>query len=209
MVSAQQKGDMYISGSLALSGGSTSASASASVQGIKTTVKEPSAFSFQIAPEFGIFVLDRLQVNISLGYSLTRSEPNKHSTDTENFYDFTNLFVISPGVKYYVPVCDKLYYTPGLSLGVGFGNENTQISSNISEKEPLTTFGISLSFLEFEFRPCDCLGISLSAGDLKYAYVHSTYKKVDDGESVKYAANSNSVSLGLNLGAKIGFKYYF
>ncbi len=207
VVSAQQKGDMYISGSLSLSGGSTSASAS--VQGTRTTVREPSAFSFQIIPEYGIFVMDRLQVNIGVGYSLTRSEPNKHSTDSENYYDYTNLFVISPGVSYYVPVCDKLYYTPGLSLGVGFGNEKSQLKSDLIEKNPLTSFGISLSFLEFEFRPCSHLGISLSAGELNYTYLHSTYKEVDNGETVKYSSNSNSVSFGLNLGAKIGFKYYF
>lgn len=206
-VSAQQKGDMYISGSLALNGGN--ASASATIDGTRTTVKNPSAFNFQIVPEFGIFVVDRLQVNVGLGYSLTRLEPNKHSTDSENFYDFTNLFVISPGVSYYVPVCDKLYYTPGLSLGVGFGNDKTQLSSSVVEKNPVTTFGISLSFLEFEFRPCEHLGISLSAGDLNYTYLHTSYKEVDEDKSVKYSSNTNSVSLGLNLGATVGFKYYF
>ena len=207
MVSAQQKGDMSISGNIGLNGGGTSYSSASG--GTKVTVKEPSAFSFQIAPEFGIFVIDRLEVNIGLGYSLTRSEPNKHSTDSENYYDYTNLFIISPGVSYYVPVCDKLYYTPGLSLGVGFGNEKSQLDSDLIEKNPLTSFGISLSFLEFEFRPCSHLGISLSAGELNYTYLHSTYKELDNDETVKYSANSSSVSFGLNLRATVGFKYYF
>lgn len=208
MLSAQQKGDMYISGSIGINGGNTSTSNVKN--GTSTVRKTPSELSFSIAPEFGIFVIDRLQVNISLGYSMVRSVPNGHSTETDNFYDFSNMFVISPGVRYYLPVCDKLYYTPGLSLGVGFGNEKSQISSDTLEKKPRSTFNIALSVLEFEFRPSDCLGISLSAGSLDYTLAHTKSSKEDgQGETVKYVTNKNSVSFGLNLGAKIGFKYYF
>lgn len=207
VLSAQNKGDMYISGALGISGGNTSTSVSAGSQTTKT--KDPSSFTFQIEPQFGYFVLDRLEVNLSIGYSLTRSEPNSNSTSDKNFYDFTNLFTIAPGVSYYLPVCDRLWYTPAFQIGVGFGNYKSQLNASTTEKAGLTTFGLGLSLLKFEFRPCDHLGIALSAGDLSYTLTHTKYEDTINDSTVKTVSNTNSVDLGLNLGTSIAFKYYF
>lgn len=206
-LSAQNKGDMYISGSLGISGGNTTSSVTAGSQ--TTKIKDPSSFTFQIEPQFGYFVMDRLEVNLSIGYSLTRSEPNRNSTADKNFYDFTNLFTIAPGVSYYLPVCDRLWYTPAFQIGVGFGSYKSQLDASTTEKSGLTTFGMALSILKFEFRPCDHLGIALSAGDLSYTLTHRKYEDTINDATVKTVSNNSSVDLGLNLGTSIAFRYYF
>lgn len=207
VMSAQNKGDMYISGSLGIDGGNKSSSVS--LGGTKTTTKAPAAFSFQIEPSFGYFVIDRLEVNLALGYDLAKSTPNQYSTANDNLFDFTNLFTIAPGVSYYIPICDKFWYVPGVALSVGFGNYKTQVAVNATEKRNLTTFGIGVSLLSFEFRPCEHLGIRFSAGDLSYKLSHTKYDASQNGNTATYTVNSNSVGLGINLGTTIGFKYYF
>lgn len=206
-LSAQQKGDMYVEGSLGITGGSTTASAKAGNETIKTT--EPSALDFQIAAQYGYFVIDRLAVNLSLGYSLSRSTPNRNSTADRNFYDFDNLFTIAPGVNYYFQLGEKIWYNPGAYLSVGFGNHKSQIDSTTSEKQGLTAFGFGLSLISFELRPCDHLGISLKAGDLTYTMRNTKVTETVAGTTVTTSTTDNSVDLGLNLGASIGFRYYF
>lgn len=206
-LSAQQKGDMYVEGNLGINGGSTTASAKTGSETIKAT--DPSALDFQIAAQYGYFVMDRLEVNLALGYSLSRSTPNRHSTTDQNFYDFDNLFTIAPGVNYYFPLGEKIWYNPGVYVSVGFGNHKSQIDNTTSEKQGLTQFGLGLSLISFELRPCDHLGISLKAGDLTYTMLNTKVTETIAGTTVTTSETNNSVRLGLNLGASIGFRYYF
>lgn len=212
-VSAQNKGDMYVSGSMSISGGNSKSSVTA---GNSTTdFISPNAMNFTFIPEFGYFVMDRLDVHLGLGYSLSREANNvgrvNAGTDEDFLFDYTNLFQIAPGVRYYFTVCDRLYYTPGLDLALGFGNYKTQVDKNTTEKSSLTTFGLSLSLARFEFRPCEHLGVTLSAGDLTYLMTRTKAEEaVPGGETtVVTRQTDNSVNFGLNLGAEIGFRYYF
>lgn len=206
-MSAQQKGDMYVEGSLGINGGSTVSSAKAGNETVKTT--DPSALNFQIAAQYGYFVIDRLEVNLALGYSLDRSTPNRNSTADQNFYDFDNLFAIAPGVNYYFPLGEKVWYNPGVYVSVGFGSHKSQLDSSTSEKHGLTQFGFGLSLISFEFRPCEHLGISLKAGDFTYTMLNTKVTETIAGTTVSTSTTKNSVSFGLNLGASIGFRCYF
>lgn len=206
-MSAQQKGDMYVEGSLGITGGNTVTSAKAGNETVKTT--DPSALNFQIAAQYGYFVIDRLEVNLALGYSLDRSTPNRNSTADQNFYDFDNLFTIAPGVNYYFPLGEKIWYNPGVYVSVGFGNHKSQLNSSTTEKQGLTQFGLGVSLISFELRPCEHLGISLRAGDLTYTMLNTKVTETIAGTTVSSSTTNNSVNFGLNLGASIGFRCYF
>ena len=111
VMSAQQKKDMYISGNFTIEGGNTSSTSG------NTVTKTPGTLSFGIAPQFGYFVIDRLEVNLSLGYSLDRYA-NGQDSEGNNLFRRTNVFEIVPGVRYYLPLGEKFWYTPGFDLSV-------------------------------------------------------------------------------------------
>lgn len=195
-LSAQKKGDMYISGSFSITGSNTNTTVN------NTSTKAPNSTTFSIEPSYGYFVIDRLEVNLGLGYSLNKT---RRSTDRDGNHLFSrqNVFEITPGVRYYIPICDKFYYTPGFNFSVGFGNQKSDIDKDTVNKKGVTEFGLALSVVAFEIKPCEHFGITLRAGSLSYSL-----DKVSE-KSVNSSTTNNSVSFGLNTGAGIGFKYYF
>lgn len=113
VMSAQNKGDMYISGSIGMSG-----SNSTEIAG-NISAKQPGGFSLNIAPQFGYFIIDNLEIHLGLAYDYTKVPFG--STERTN----TNMFFIQPGANYYLNVFDnRFFYTPGLDLGIGFGGRN-------------------------------------------------------------------------------------
>ncbi len=205
-MAAQEKGDMYISGTFNISGGSSTSAVTVADQ--TTTTDRPGTFSFGIAPSFGYFVMDNLEVNLSLDYSLNRSYLQTDNNQNRLF-SRTNMFVIRPGASYYLRLADKFYYKPGLSFGIGFGNESEDVDVNTVDKTGRTTVDLTLELLAFEFQPCEHLGITLSAGDLSYNFVKRKHSETAANVTTTTVRKQNTVGLGLNLGAAIGFKYYF
>lgn len=201
-MSAQQKGDMYISGSVMLSGGN--AKQEVTMSSTTNTTDIPLTFNLGIVPSFGYFVADNFEVNLALGYTLTK-DYRRTDADNNKLYDNDNLFTIMPGVNYYLKLADRLYYVPGFSLGIGFGSRVSDIDVNTTENTPYTNFDLNLSLLTFEFRPADFLGVTFNAGDFSYSLTSTK----ESGDGVTTVRTVNDVDLGLNLGASIGLKYYF
>ena len=282
---AQTAGDMFISGTLNLSGSNDGYSRKSTYEydhdDYMSAYKEKypvSNLNFSISPEFGYFVADNCLLKIGLGYELNRSlqegeygmewwegdkDPknsvyNKYGKywDQEEeewvdeyavpFYDYTNLFTIRPAFHYYVAITENFYYTPGVSLTLGFGNYKSQqwqspesydedyqdwdekdyedYYENRKKECPKENtyaafrFGLNLHLLAFEFRPAQNFGITLSAGE--FGYVYDSYSQnfnekemkeyFDKKDSTsKWNEFTNNFNLNLNLGAKIGFSYYF
>ena len=171
-LSAQEKGDMFISGNFAIdAGGSKSTTGNVSV-------KNPSPLTFEIAPQFGYFVVDRLEVDLALGYSLTRTKTGTDA-DGNNLFRRNNVFEISPGVT------------------------STDLSQSSSTKNGLTTFGFSLSALAFEFRPVEHIGVTFRAGALSYSMEHSSDKNANS--STNENSFSFNLNRGVSLGLKYYF----
>ena len=194
VMSAQNKGDMYISGSISMSGSSSKVALNS------TSVKEPGGFMMSIAPQFGYFIIDNLELHLGLGYSFQK-EPDDDKSSTN-----TSLFVINPGVNYYLPIVEnKFFYTPGLDLGIGFGAQNYIDDTSKEKLYGVTNFYVSLSLLSFEYRPVQNFGISFRAGDLTYSLMQ--YKQTVGDETMK--VSNNNFNFGLNLSTSLGFRYYF
>ena len=206
-LSAQEKGDMYISGTFDVSTGNT-----VQAQGT-TTVKTPGATTFGIAPEFGIFVVDGLEVNVGVGYSLYKQQNNPDAVNIDPtvkpLYDNTNTFGIRAGLNYHVKICDMFYWAPGVKFLLDFGSTTRQASvSETSKLRSNTDFTFRVSMLKFEFRPGQHFGIAFEAGNLDYTT--STTKTPDPLDNTKETKKRiNSFDWELNYGAQIGFKYYF
>lgn len=203
---AQKKGDMYLSGTFEISGGNTNSSST--VSGQTTSTVRPSTLNFGIAPQFGYFFADNIEVNLALGYDLTKTFNSMDANDNKLFTR-EGIFFIRPGVSYYIKLTDKLYYTPAFSLGIGFGSETEDVSVNTTRKSGLTRVDISLSLLSFEFQPCEHLGIVFSAGDFGYQFTNTKQTNANGNTSTTTSTKRNNVAFGINLSTAIGFKYYF
>ena len=66
----------------------------------------------------------------------------------------------------------------------------------------LASFYTGLSLLSFELKPTDGIGITFRTGDLSYQT--DTYKVDSDNK-----LTDRNFGLELNLGASVGFNYYF
>ena len=63
-----------------------------------------------ITPQFGYFIIDNLELHLGLGYSFTK-EPDDDKSSTN-----TSLFVINPGVNYYLPIVENKFFQSRTSV---------------------------------------------------------------------------------------------
>ena len=194
---AQEKGDMVISGSLSW----TSKSVKDKFNNKSEVIKGDRSFS--IMPEFHYFICDKFSVGLGLGYSLSKTpNDNAVSNDDDQLFNKIGLFLIQPSAKYYISLGDKFYFVPRFYVGFGVGKYEEELKDNKTNDIDVSAFNVGISLLSFEFKPCDRVGILFNAGDLKYET--STVKLDDDNKETQ-----REFSLGVNLGATIGFNYYF
>ncbi|MDE5612689.1 MAG: hypothetical protein K2I90_11820 [Odoribacter sp.] len=194
---AQNAGDMVVSGSLSWNSNSTkwkSDNESSVEKGLR---------SFSIIPEFHYFVSDRFSIGAGIGYALTKTPNGSYDMDDDEDVLFNKLgfFVFQPVAQYYVSLNDKFYYVPRFYIGFGVGKYKEEQGRNTSYDLNASVFNIGLSLLNFEFKPADKIGIRFSAGDLDYK---STCIKDDDDKQV-----DRNFGLNFNLGATVGFNFYF
>lgn len=168
-LSAQKKGEMYVGGSIGI--------------GTSSLISEGESITsatFNIAPEYGYFAANNFKVGAYISYGLESGDPSMHTIQ------------IMPNMAYYVRICDKFYYTPGLAFGFVCG---------VSEGVSMPGFGVGLSLGSFEFRPTQRFALSVSL--LSFDYVLMTYRYDD------FKLNMSAVNFRLGTTPSVGIKYYF
>lgn len=191
---AQQKGDVVVSGTFGFQTTSNKTKVGS------TSTKEKGDRSFQLMPEIRYFFDDNFSAGLGIGYSLLKS-PNGNGDDGDELFDKMGLFMLEPHVGYHLELSSKFYYTPRFYVGFGFGKYKSEEGGGTSSESNVSTINIGLSVLSFEFKPCEKIGMLFSAGNLEYSMLS---EKIDD-----YKDKSKSFGLNLNMGATIGFNYYF
>lgn len=128
---AQEKGEMFIGGDLAL--GVTAYSYYGTEVGA----------NFSIAPEFAYFLVDNLRVGGNLNYT----------------YDSSHSITINPSVAYYARLAHNFYYVPEFTIGIG-GAWNSYMDSFVFqlgleifavEFRPTKHFAMSVNMLSLEY----------------------------------------------------------
>ncbi|MBQ3206865.1 MAG: hypothetical protein IJB38_02525 [Bacteroidales bacterium] len=212
-MSAQLKGDMSISGNFLFDTGKTVATTKAG--STTSTDKTPQPLQFGAGVSFGYFVAENCEINLGLGYDLTRKWLNYADTDAnKKHYDFTNGFSLTPGFKYYVSLVDDVfYYTPNVYLGLGFNFGKTHTSdTETTKKENLPfVFSAGLDVASFEIKPSYNVGITFSLGGIYYT--NSTVKyEIGSGDNlIKFKSTESNFNISLDdfFTPKIGVKFYF
>ena len=162
---AQQKGDIYIGGNLGV--------------GVTSTIMESesaTAVEFTIQPNMGYFVADKFMIGFGLGYSILGGDGTTHT------------LTLGPKLSYFVPLCDKLYYTPSLDI---------LFCCAVLDGYSIPGFGLGANIVGFEYQPTEHIGLSASLLSLDYVMLS------------KNGLTLNTVDFGLTLSPSIGFKYYF
>lgn len=95
VLSGQDKGSMYVSGSVSVSGGNVT-----SLSG-GTSVKTPGVFELGVSPQFGYFVSDNWEIHLGVGYSYLKEPSFGDDGSTK-----ASLWSLSPGVSYYACIVD-------------------------------------------------------------------------------------------------------
>ena len=195
-VSAQQKGSFSVGGTFGVTGGVQSATVK--IGDSKTTDSTPAAVKFGISPRFNYFVIDNLELNAGLEYSLQRDYIGT-DPDDKNLYQFTNTALFVLGAHYFVPIVkNTLYYTPGIDLGFGGGSTITQLSRTESDKTKIPfAFSCGIDLGKFEFKPTKNIGITLNVFSMAVATAKS-----DNVVVTAFATD-------LAYSSSIGVKYYF
>lgn len=163
--SAQMKGDKFVGGDFGL--------------GVTSTIvleDGATAVEFGIQPNVGFFVADNFMLGFSLGYAVQGGEGAIHT------------LILGPKISYYVPLCDKLYYTPSLDVLFCYA---------ASDGYGFPGFGLGLNIFGIEYRPTQRIGLSASLLSFDYVLLSR------DGLSV------HTMSLGLSINPKVGVKFYF
>ncbi len=159
---AQNKGDKYIGGYTGVA-----------IQSVGIEGENATAAGFAIEPEFGYFVANRLKIGASVGYSISSG---------------THTFTLCPTIAYYIPLCDGLYYTPGLEVGLVIGS---------SEGFTMPGVGLAAHLFTLEFRPTEHFGFSANLVSLDMAVL------------TKSGITASAVDFNLCVNPTVGFKYYF
>ena len=201
-MTAQEKGDFAVGGSIGVSGGTTTSSLT--IAGNKTSSTEPSSTTLGFNPEFSYFVIDNLELSVGLSYGMQKDFTGT-TGDDKNLFSFTHVAMATIGANYYIPLIrEKLFWTPGVQFGFGGGSYVSQTGQNSSStvKVPFA-FGFTAEIGTIEFKPLDYLGIYLNALDLAVSYV-----TLDTG-SRDVKNSSTGFTGGFNYGISAGVKYYF
>ncbi len=197
-LSAQSRGEMYVSASLGVSSGNRNAEY---YDGAYTTKKpQPLSTSLSAQAEFGYFVVNHLRLALAVGVPYN-STPNTKSGDT---WLRTNIvgIQINPNVAYYVKLADRFYYTPEIGVSVGFGSYKEDLTANSSYNAKYKGWDVYANILAFEFRVCYRFALWAGVSQLSYGSV-----KIADKSSSSHIKNGQ-FSFNMN-DASVGAKFYF
>lgn len=194
---AQQRGDLAVGGGITF--GTSTAYTTTTIMGeAGATAKANGGINFGFNPEVSYFVIDNLSLSAGLSYALNASG------DRPNVL-YTNVAVFTIGANYYVHILsDKLFYTPGFTIGLGGGSliQNTQ-AQKITTAIPFS-LAANFDLGRIEFKPTDNWGIYANLLSLVVSYAKMDASNLRD----TYTENTN-VGFGINYGISMGVKYYF
>lgn len=176
----------------------------------ETDVQTTSTFGLEVGVNYN------LNQNWSVGLNIGDEFWKKDIDGSIKNIDKGNLFMITPHATYATHLYKRLYWTPRVNLGFGFGTLTGEYgSSKVDEDLTLINFGIQPLSFEYKISQKCALGATLTFADLYFQY-----NKVEDAKTTsirlplsKYNNHiiSNNASDDLyfgNIGINFSFHYY-
>jgi opacity protein-like surface antigen len=187
-------------------GGNVSFSATAEDQTVDNTTTEISrTTSFSILPEAGYFLASDLAVGGKAGVSLQRQNTNPGGDD--NISSLLR-FHISPYVRKYFSLGDKLYLYGEGGVNFATGTVKNTVAGTTSDGNTITDFSIAVA-PGMEYKISDRFAVSLHLGSLGYEISKTTTpgnpETITKNKRFYFNAGLSNLSFGLkyylNMGA--------
>lgn len=117
------EGDLYLTTLLNYNSGSTKGNVVDANDPTKTNYEKTATnYSFGITPKVGMMVTDQLGVHLSIGGTVNGSDA---APENDGGKSKTSMFNVGVGAKYFLGK-GKIYFSPSLDLGVGFGGTKAE-----------------------------------------------------------------------------------
>ena len=188
-MTAQNAGDKYIAASLAFSFGNQNVETSN--DGVYSTMQSaPLATSVGLQAELGYFSADNFRLGLCLGIPFN-STPESLSGTTW-LKTKTVGFSINPNIAYYLPLADRLYYTPEIGFSYEIGSYKEDLTTSTTYNANYSGWDLYVHILALEYRVSPKFAIGVGIGSVSYANA-----KIKDKNSGAYIS-SKQFSLDFN-----------
>jgi hypothetical protein len=195
---AQDKGDLYVSGSIALDLGTQTTTLSSG--GSSISASQPLSTELDFAVECGYFVADNLKVGLACCVPFL-SSPTSQLDGTWLSQD-TAAFTLNPNVAYYLRLADNLYYTPEVGFAFNFGSVKDHLPKTDTSSTPFWGWDVYANLLALELRVTDKIAIGAVVGSLLYG------SAITSSDDLKVQTSVNQFKFNLNK-TSLHFRYYF
>lgn len=197
---AQEKGEMYLAGTLDLSVGTQKVVATSGSVSESSDIT-PLNTSFSIGAEYAYFAAKNFRLALAASYGLS-SEP-KEKYNNKWYRTNVNVFNLNPNIAYYVKIVDKFYYTPEVGVSFGFGKYKSPISEKSTYTCPYFSWNVYANLIAFEYRVSQHFAMGCGYGNIYYNSV-----KITDPDDNKNHIRENTFKFDLGT-AGIFARYYF
>ena len=201
----KQKGKLGITADFGFQTGNTINTAPDGAGGINTTITPDRTLSFLAGAGVSYFVLERLEIGGTVGYSLTRTWLGLDTDNATNLYRRVGRFEIAPYVGFHIPICNWCHYVPKATFGFGIGSVVTdvQLVPTVTRNTGTSTrVYTDLAVLNFEFLLSNKVSITLDLGGIAYTSVTNT-----PAPNTKITTNTFAATF-FNRN-QFGVRYYF
>lgn len=164
-LSAQKRGDMFLSGSVGFS--MDKAHNYISSDGAYTVVeRKPFTFLVSAGIGYSYFVMDnfRIGLNLEVPFSSSYGVQYNDSYLRKNYFGL----YINPELAYHFRLLERLFYTPELGFSYCFGSYKEDVTPDSFYKLPFSGWEVYLNLLSFEYRISRHFSVGVSAGSLSY-----------------------------------------
>ena len=128
---------------------------------------------------------------------------NRYSRLKVGCYTFglTMAVLINPNVSYYVPLADKLYYTPEVGASFEFGSIRVELGLHENYTVPCKGWSMYANLLALEYRVNDKAALGIVVGSFGYSSASFTIEN-------RYKYRIGQTKFDFN-GASIHYRRYF
>ena len=200
IVFAQQKGDVVISGVISWETTNNKSELNATSRTIKGNRE------FQFVPEVHYFFHDNFSMGLGIGYVFQKIA-NGTDADWNTQFDKLGMVALKSSMNYYLKLGDNFYYVPNFYARYRSGKYKYKKDFETRGDPDFQVKGVNVGVLlfNFEYKPSYRVGVIFNAGALEYSILSG---KMNDEQDMINKSTSRNLSLGLNLEASIGFKFY-
>jgi len=177
--------------------------------------KIKSEFNFKINPYIEFMISEKLAFGIAPGFHYTKTI---EYSSIDNRYDNTikeKLYYISPYMKTYKKIGDKLYFSLDFGVALAKGTYEQMILNNtnngIIEDDPMKLFRIIPNIgVGFQYFLNNNLAFNFQWSAIQYYYETIKQEKTVNKSYIDYTVTTSELSLNLDMSSLyIGLSYYF